>query len=299
MSDAVSTSKLDVNTTVASVPVRAQREVSYEFDTRATNADLAIPYVVIVNGKVQAPDKPRKLGKKERTIKVTVNIDSKVALHLNSDVHPEYRRNPVYEVEVADNDVMVKITEKTGRTHNARPVVGKVLSRQTKANGRSVDYYEALLTGDIWMAISHKYTEAEANALLPNDVEPVVRAAVCSIYRGLGVGKLDIPLSDNSGMMYVSFIKQDNPHNNITRCSLLADVLPRTHPCAFAAVFSGARKLGITAIHITSCWRPSLGAIPHRAGLGLDIDFLANVEQNVRVNRIGEKKNSEEKRSRR
>ncbi|MYM29476.1 hypothetical protein GTP58_14185 [Duganella sp. CY15W] len=288
MSDQPHACQLAADATTTIVPVCAKRTVCYQFDTSATNPDLELPYTVIVDGTVLSPDKPRRLNKASRKISVIVSAGSSVALYLNSDVHPAHRRTPVYAVDVKEHDVLVNITEKTGKTHNAKPVVGEAQTQAPNQPGSPpVDRYEALLTGDIWMAISHRYTEAEANDLLPDDMEPAIRKAVCGIYRGLSAGKLDIPLMDEGGMLCVSLIKQENPHNNITSCSFLSDVLPRTHPLTFAALFSVARKAGITELHITSCWRPSLGSIVHRAGLGLDVDFLTNTQQKVKINRAG------------
>ncbi|MYN27205.1 hypothetical protein [Duganella levis] len=284
MNDATS-STLDTNASVTTVPVHAQRRVSYEFDTKATRADLAIPYVVIVNGKVQGPDKPRRLSRENRKIAVTVEAGSKVALYLNSDVHPNHRRNPVYEVTVNDKNVSVKITEKTGNDDPDPPTLKPVPA--TLSLSPDTDFYTAKLTGNIWMTISHRYTEAEANALLPANTDPVVRKAVCSIYRGLGVGKLDIPLRGESGVLHVSFINQGNPQANISRCSLSNDVLPRTHPWAFMALFDMARDTQLSQLHITSCWRPSLGSIAHRAGLGIDIDVVATSNKRININRVG------------
>ena len=59
---------------VCTVPVCTRCNVCYEFDTKASNADLALPYVVSVNGVVQqAPDaKPRALTRANRQIKLSV-----------------------------------------------------------------------------------------------------------------------------------------------------------------------------------------------------------------------------------
>jgi hypothetical protein len=288
MRDAASAARLDTSATVTAVPVRAQRKVCYEFDTKATRADLAIPYMIIVNGQVQQPEQLGRLSREKRKISVTVPAGSKVALYLNSDVHPNHRRNPVYEVIANDKNVVVQITEQTGNKDPAPPTVRRSsMPASPSTEKERTDYYTATLNGDIWMAISHRYTEAEAGALLPADTDPVVRKAVCSIYRGLGVGKLDIPLRATDRVLHVSFINQNNPQANISRCSLLNDVLPRTHPLTFMALFSAARLTDISQLHITSCWRPSLGSIAHRAGLGIDVNVIADAKQNMKINRVG------------
>lgn len=288
MSDAAATSTVDASATVTSVAVRAQCKVIYEFDTSATNKDLAIPYVIIINGKVQTPDKPRRLSRENRKIIVTVDAGSKVALYLNSDVHPNHRCNPVYAVTADDHDISVKITEQKGSDEFVQPIVKlEAIRRGDKPGDAAMKFYTAKLTGDIWMTISHRYTAVEADSLLSSNTDPIIRKAVRSIYQGLGVPKLDIPLDQGGRVLHVSFIKQDNPHANIKTCSLLNDVLPRTHPHAFAALLSVARKLQLYHVHVTSCWRPSLGSIAHRAGLGLDVNLIADATRKVKINRAG------------
>jgi hypothetical protein len=263
MIDAAAT--LDANASVKAVPISATRTVCYEFNTGATKADLALPYLVIIDNKVQG--KPRQLSSAKRKITVEASAGSKVALYLNSDVHPDHRRNPVYAVLVEEHDIVVKITEQQGNKEYVEPVVGEGIVRPPQSPGvRSAMRHAAKLTGDIWMLISHRYTEAEAETLLASTTDAVVRKAVCSIYRGLGVPKLDIPQLIGNDVLHVSLLKQDNPHLNIKNtCTLLGDVLPRTHPYPFAALFSVARNLGLSEVHVTSCWRPSLGSIAHRA----------------------------------
>jgi hypothetical protein len=118
-----------------------------------------------------------------------------------------------------------------------------------------------------------------------------VRVAVRAIYSGLPTAQLlvQFPASDGAPAhaLRVAFADSENARANITYCSLLNDVLPRTHPAAFAALLSEAYKAGVTEVHVTSCWRPMLGSIAHRAGLGLDIVYVANASQTVRINRVG------------
>jgi hypothetical protein len=289
---ATGTMTADFNTTTVSV--RARCNVCYEFDTKASNADLALPYVVSVNGVVQqAQDaKPRALNRANRQIKLSVEAGSRVALFLNSDVHPDFRRCPVYAVVVGNNDVWVRIKEQKGRIGHARAVVGTATTRPpSQAGGRSTDCYDALLTGDIWMQISHKYTVEEANARLPADTPPPVSAAVFSIYRGLAQPRLQLnfPASDSATAQTLSvrFADADNALENITHCPLLTEVLPRTHPAAFAALLTEARNAGVTDMLVTSCWRPMLGSIIHRAGVGVDVTYIANASQRVHINRTG------------
>jgi hypothetical protein len=281
--------ELDTSATVKTVPVCAKRTVCYEFDTKATDAGVAIPYLVIINGKIDG-----KLNKLDRSRKImrTVNVGSTVALYLNSDVHPDHRSTPVYVVEVRDNNVLIRITEKTGQHADLRPVIGTPSTRGPDKPGEPAqDCYQAPLTGNIWMTVSHRYTEVEAEKLLASDTAVEIRQAIGSIYRGLQSARLQIPLTvktaDCVKTLNVAFEEGGNPQKNIAGISTTADVLTRTHPWAFETLFKEASKLGITDMLITSCWRPCYGSIAHRAGLGLDVCYIATPTQKVKINRIG------------
>jgi hypothetical protein len=278
--------------TVTTVLVGPKCKVIYEFNTAATSAGLALPYVVAINGQVlpEYAEKPGALRDK-RTINLAVNPGSKIALFLNSDVHPKHRKHPVYALEVGNNDVHVKITEKTGRIGHEWATLKQPLCRPGTTPGKRVDVYDAALTGDIWMQISHLYTADEAEALLPPDTAPAVRTAVRSIFTGLSRPEIvvNFPASDSAPVMTlkVEFMEemQNNVLLNTTHCPWLTGILPRTHPCAYAALLTEAHAAGVTSLRVTSGWRPSFGSIAHRAGLGLDITYLEGETQRVFLNR--------------
>lgn len=289
----VAAGTLDAGSTVTTVPLSVRRKVCYEFDTRATKTDLALPYRVSINGAVQeAEGGSRALSASNRKINLLAEPGTKIALFLNSDVHPDFRQNPVYALEVGDNDVLVKITEQTGPRANVYAEVGRAAYRPpNRPGGPPVDFYTASLTGDIWLRISHKYTGVEADGFLPAETIPAVRQAVRAIYAGLSEPTVlvSIPASDSAQahQLRVRFAQAENASANITSCSLLRDVLPRTHPCAFASLFSEACNAGVKDMLVTSCWRPMLGSIAHRAGLGVDVIHIANAVQQVHINRVG------------
>lgn len=272
------------------VPVCTRCNVCYEFDTRATNSDLAIPYRVSLNGKVlESATTQRKLGANRKII-LQAEPGSRIALFLNSDVHPKFRKHPVYEVVVGANNVHIRITEKKERRPDSAVLVPSQ-SRPAQHGQRGLDTYEAALTGDIWMHISHRYTEAEADAMLPKDMPLAIRDAVLRIYAGLKSIQLEvhIPAMGAAAAMKMNlrFQESDNAAEHVNSCSLLKDILPRTHPHAFAALMTEAYAAGVNDISVASCWRPMLGSIVHRAGLGLDVVAIANVHQSVKLNRVG------------
>jgi hypothetical protein len=275
---------------VCTVPVCTRCNVCYEFDTRATNRDLAIPYRVSLNGKVlESATTQRKLGANRKII-LQAEPGSRIALFLNSDVHPKFRKHPVYEAVVGANDVHIKITEKKNK-HAESAVLVPSQPGPAQPGQRGLDTYEAALTGDIWMHISHRYTEAEADAMLPKDMPLAIRDAVLRIYAGLKSIQLEvyIPAIGAAAAMKMNlrFQESDNAKEHINSCSLLKDVLPRTHPHAFAALMTEAYAAGVNHISLTSCWRPMLGSIVHRAGLGLDVVHIASDTQKVAINRAG------------
>jgi hypothetical protein len=278
--------------TVTTVRVGSKCKVSYKFDTRATSAALVLPYVVSIDGQVlpEYADKPGAL-RGQRTIDLLVNPGSKVALFLNSDVHPAHRSNPVYALEVGRDDVQVNIVEKKGRIGHELATLRAPVCRPGATPGKRLQVYDAALTGDIWMQISHLYTSAEADALLPADTAPAIRAAIRSIYAGLPRPEVSVKFaaSDIGPALTLRVVFRDemqgNVRDNTTHCPWLTGILTRTHPCAFAALLTEAHAAGVTSVAVTSGWRPSLGSIAHRAGLGLDITYLEGGGQTVFLNR--------------
>lgn len=268
---------------VIDVPVPQMQKVRYVFKiTSAKNVRL--PYAVAVNGKVMAAfaTTNRRVDGSGGHIDVQVLRGSRVALYLNSDAHPSYRKQPVYEVRVGTRDVEVVITEKPGRHTDPDAPVRK--AQEPGAAPDAVDRYTAPLTGDIWMKVSHQYTADEVEALMPTGTAKEVIAAVKSIYAPLKTARLDIAIPAQDGKeqkkLSVTFLDSENPRQNITRYSLLEDGLTRVHPGGYAALFNAALESDIPSIRLTSCWRPMLGSIAHRAGLGLDVDYVGEVRMN-------------------
>lgn len=280
----IAATKPDNATGVTDVATTTPLKVTYVFNA-TSSANLSIPYAASVNGKALAAydKKPhRVLGNAGRII-LTAHAGEKVSLYLNSDAHPSYRSSPVYEVTVGERDVLVTVTEKPGKHADSdKPHLKPSTNGTDQTSG--VDEYTAPLTGDIWMKVSHKYTSAEVDALLPKDASTEVIAAVKSIYSGLKSAKLQISLPAAGGnaaqTSSVTFADSDNPKNNITNYSLLADGLPRGHPAGYAALFTAALGNNIKSMELSSCWRPMLGSISHRSGLGLDVAVLGGTHLN-------------------
>jgi hypothetical protein len=260
--------------------------VTYVFNAGGESS-LSIPYAVAVNGVARTEFA-------QKTLRVSVNREpvtvtglaqgQQVSLFLNSDASPAWRKQAVYAVTVGNRDVVVTITEKKGKhTDTDSPILIKDANPTVEA-AKKADAYRASLTGDIWMKVSHKYTPAEVQPRLPAGTSAVVEAAVMSIYQGLSSSELPISEPGSSGKpsrtLAVVFIDSVNPKENINRYELLADGLPRVHPAGYAALFTAALENNITALTLSSCWRPILGSIVHRIGLGLDVYVLGGTVLN-------------------
>ena len=256
--------------------VNLKLKVIYSFEIKSAKK-LNLPYAISVNGKVQDKYKesPKTINCAAGKIEVYVMPGERVELFLNSDAHPSYRTNPVYKVITTNRNVVVNIIEKSGKCIETDELVEDSI----KGKDGNTQFYRGLLTGDIWLRISHKYSVAEVDKLLKDKFTPFIVDNVKNIYN-LAKPELIIFLKDkesNIKNILVNFKDSDNARENIKHgYDLLKEGLVRVHPAGYAAVFEAAVKTGINKIRMTSSWRPMKGSIAHRAGLGLDIDFLGS-----------------------
>ncbi len=273
----ITQTKLD-NHTISDVKVEARITVKYVFETKVSK-DLSIPYAVAIDGIALEiyKNKPKRVnGKKGQIVIPNVKPGSNVSLYLNSDAHPSYRKNPVYMIKVGQTDVVVIISEKRGKLNATE--VPTLVESQSSSETRN-DLYTALLTGDIWMMISHRYSSSEVGPLLPKNVIPDIQRAVEAIYNRLATPLLE--LSVEGKKLIINFEDSDNAKANISRgYTLLGEGLTRVHPAGYAALFAAALEANVDRITVTSCWRPMLGSIAHRAGLGIDVNYLENTRLN-------------------
>lgn len=286
MADASCT--LQAGGTVTTVPVGAKIKVRYEFNT-TTKPDLALPYAVTIDGKVlpEHAQKARALDS-TRIIELTVAPGSQIELYLNSDALPLFRQNPVYPVAAGNNDIVVRIKEKTGPHPELPPEIG-LPSFQCGKDGKVTEIYNTWLTGNTWMLVSHRYTWEEAQTMLPSDLPAPIQIILRRIYNGLGSETMyvDFPPGGTAPafLMTIKVGTQNNVASNVSLCQLGSDVLPRTHPTAYIALFSAAYSVRLNRLRITSGWRPMMGSIAHRAGLGLDVDYIGSSTVSVQLNR--------------
>jgi hypothetical protein len=266
------------------VPCKSMLTVSYTIDI-VSSETLRIPYAVAINGKVlpmyeeRSMNAPARRNESPAKIVVPAFAGDTVSLYLNSDAAPPWRTRPLYSVTLNEHPATVRISEKMGLHHDRdTPVFGG----HNAATG--ADEYTASLTGNIWMDVSHVYQCDEVDERLPDGTRPEVVQAIKSIYNGLSARRLTVQ-GPARGMqaaysLAVEFEDSDNPRKNIHHYQLLSDGLTRVHPGGYAALFNAAIDNGVDRVVVTSCWRPMLGSIAHRLGLGLDVNFIGGVRLN-------------------
>lgn len=277
------------------VPTKEARKVTYIFQC-TTAASVSLPYAVAVNGKVVAAHEKKvsrvssgatKSNGKTRYTEGKFTVDAetgdKVSLYLNSDAAVGRRSSPVYAVTVGERDIIVKITEKEGPLADSDTPTLVAKAKDAKA-APTLDEYTAPLTGNIWMKVSHKYTATEVDALMPAGTLAEVITAIKSIYNGLPSATLNVSIpaagQQTAKSLKVTFIDSNNPNANIVGYTLLKEGLTRVHPGGFAALLNAALENNIPSLQVTSCWRPMLGSIAHRAGLGLDVGYVGSTRMN-------------------
>lgn len=289
------------------VPCKTVLTVTYSIDIHSATAQFHIPYAVAINGKVLpeyaeqskkslwTPAAKDKAGKIIPAVPAVITVPAQagdtVVLYLNSDAAPAWRTRPLYSVTLAEQPAIVQITEKLGKFQDRDTPVPKAGITGDK------DEYTAPLTGDIWMSASHVYRSFEVDAHMPEGTRPEVVQAIKRIYDGLGVAQLKIEGPARGAQLAytlaVFFEDSENPKRNITNYNLLSDGVTRVHPAGYAALFNSAIDSGIDKIVVTSCWRPLLGSIVHRLGMGLDVNYVGAMRLNREELKTGKPKSKD------
>jgi hypothetical protein len=107
-----------------------------------------------------------------------------------------------------------------------------------------------------------------------------------TIYSGLATGMLTVAVAAQGGkpaqQVTLQFDKKDNKncYDNVQGFNWLKDGITRAHPGGYAALINAALANGVGRVEMTSCWRPMLGSVVHRVGLGLDVGYLDKVRLN-------------------
>jgi hypothetical protein len=259
--------------------------VTWEFDTNHGSGKVldGLPYFIAEMSGNQA--KPLEGGQriclmKHNKIRQKVPFGKEVALFLGNDAKPQYRSKALYRVKAEEGltDVVVKIVETEGLVYDA--------TEETASNGLlagTKKTFSAKLYGTTWMSFSHRFTEAEAVAECAGESEEL-RDAMKQIYGGgASVGSSSISLGvvkPNKKPLKILWRSAafDNCKRNIPAITGLAvakdELIPRVHPQTYKAFLKAAIELDAEELEIASGWRPMLGSVLHRIGVGLDVAII-------------------------
>lgn len=232
-------------------------------------------------------------------LRLTVPPGTRIGFCIGVDSKAKFRKHPLWQVTAQENDIALDIFEVYGK-HELDDKAKKVTSRDigTPEKPHNIDCYTANLTGDIWLRSSHPYRSADVDALPEQLANSTVKSALKKIYAADFIQvqtnfAVDVQ-GDGDRANTVRLLWQanqnDNCVDNIQRLNLRTDIPSRVHPAAYAAAVRAAFTAGIDEVHLTNSWRPMLGAMPHRIGLGLDINYIKVGSQSLQLNRDGLRK---------
>jgi hypothetical protein len=248
-----------------------------------------LPYAIAIDGAVLPTyaNEPHRTKEKEPNIPVHfVKVGQKVALHLGGDAKTKLRKTPLFEVTAGENDINVIIQETAGKHATDTTVKLKSSDKEKK-----VDTYTGTLNGDLWMQFSQKFTAADVDTELPADAIPELKDAIKKIYGGqfdspMPNLKLEVSLGDKKSIqLNWQTAAFNNCRQNITQIDVVNDVIPRVNPKTYYAALRAAQLCQLDGLEISSGWRPMIGSVLHRIGVGLDVVKLENGKEKTLLNR--------------
>ncbi|WP_157658566.1 hypothetical protein [Burkholderia ubonensis] len=275
--------------------------VRFEF-VHAVSKLTSLKYRIVKNGTTQLA--LNKLGADEKTVTVQANAGDRVGIQLGADTKPMFRRHVLYEIVVDPGVNIVTIREHRGKVGKDAWNNDKVGQNAFKVAPNQNGRWQGELWGDTWALFSPKYTTAEATTLLHGaGASDDWVAVVCRVYgddladagdaeyaqlRGAhtGVKRLRIAIvPTHPTTIFWEGGAFNNCRENIRGVYLETDppdTLPliefvgRVSPLAYYAAFKAAVDSSIAEIHLSSGWRPMIGSVLHRVGVGLDVNYLLN-----------------------
>ena len=261
--------------------------VTWEFNTSGGSGKVlrGLPYFIAeMSGNT---GKPLVAGQRvhlvggDNKIRQKVPFGKEVALYLGNDAKAKYRTYPLYRVKAEEGltDVVVKVAETggPGYDHSQEKPFDEQLSGTKKT-------FKANLYGTTWMKFSHKFTEAEASVEGAGE-SPALKDALEKIYKGapVVVGSSSIVLNvmkPNQKTLKISWPRSAflNCFSSIgSHADLMAakqEFLPRVNPQTYKAFLKAAFEVDADEMEISSGWRPMLGSVLHRLGIGLDVNRI-------------------------
>lgn len=237
------------------------------------------------------------LGYHDMPLNAAIAPGTTVGICINVDTKKKFRQFPLWQITAGNNDIVIDVFETYGKHYGLDDSAQLVETRNegTKEKPHLVDYYTARLTGDIWKRSTHPFTAADVDAMPKDRATDAMRTALKKIYAAdfTMVGQnfaIDVPLGQDekdTASVRLQWIAGENQNciDNIQSLDLKKDVPSRIHPEAYAAAANAAIEANVTEIRFSSSWRPMLGSIAHRSGLGLDVVWLKSNDGATHLNR--------------
>lgn len=265
--------------------------VTWKIDTSSGSGKVlnGLPYFIAeMNGSTGKPlvEHQRVRLMRANKIRQKVPFGKEVALYLGNDAKAQYRTTPLFKVKAEEGltDVIVKIAEKRGPAYNA----AKEIPHDETVDGTKKTF-SAVLYGQTWMKFSHKFTGAEASAEGSGEAAEI-GTALQQIYSGSPTAAgstitLNVTKPNQRSMKIIwprsAF---DNCMSNISTVTTLeqakSEIIPRVHPQTYKAFLKAAFELDAEELEINSGWRPMLGSVLHRIGVGLDVGRIKAAGEN-------------------
>jgi hypothetical protein len=270
--------------------------VTWEFDTTHGSGKKldGLPYIIAeMNGTHGRPlvAGQRVCLMKNHKIRAKVPFGTEVALYLGNDAKLQYRTVPLYRVKAEEGltDVVVKVSETKGNAYIAE----KELPSDCIPSGTKKTF-SAKLYGATWMKFSHRFTEVEAAAECVGE-SPEMQLALKQIYGGAAiVGAAAISLNViKPNKKTLKILWQMSAFSNC-KTHILAiaglgaakdEIIPRVHPQTYKAFLKAAFEMDLDELTVASGWRPMLGSVLHRIGVGLDVGSIKFMNEDRALNR--------------
>lgn len=256
--------------------------VTWQFNTSGGSGKVlnGLPYFIAeIAGPTSKPlvQNQRVRLMRDNKIRQKVPYGKEVALYLGNDAKSQYRTTPLFKVKVDEGltDIVVKVAETSGKKYDAARELPH--NEQTAGTKRT---FSAMLYGRTWMKFSHKFSGSEAKAEGAGEL-PEISTALQQIYEGAPTASATtITLSvtkPNKKQLKIVWPSSafGNAMANITTIASLTDakneIIPRVHPQTYKAFLKAAFEIDAEEMEINSGWRPMLGSVLHRIGVGLDV----------------------------
>jgi hypothetical protein len=238
------------------------------------------------------------------------NDVTRIALHIGNDAYVHHRKFKLFPWALPNSPhSKVHIYEIRTDLQDRFAIENQLGSPPREntiaAKPGAADEYFSFLNGDLWLSISHEFTDTEITRLCPPETlsraMPQQRGSLLNegthqtidvdwatglqpIYTSGQSSRSSLPFSVWIPVLGITVKFAEGIAANAVNTSARTTVqqtLRRTSPRAFAAILKAAWHLNIDTIQISSSWRPMLGSRLHKMGVGLDITEIVDSVEHI------------------